>query len=77
VLEIKKAVKIPEALHGFDFNLKDQRRKILPVRFHHHQLLSDNILIICAINTFHFLVRAFIAIWETPVNNFFRNKIMH
>jgi hypothetical protein len=50
VLEIKKAVKIPEALHSFDFNLKDQRRKILPVRFHHHQLLSDNILIICAIN---------------------------
>jgi hypothetical protein len=76
VLKIKKAVKIPEALHGFNFNLKDQRRKILPVRFH-HQLLSDNILIICAINTFQFLVDAFIAIWETPVNNFFRNKIMH
>jgi hypothetical protein len=38
-------VKIPEALHGFDFNLKDQRRIILPLRFHHHQLLRINVLI--------------------------------
>jgi len=42
----KKAVKIPEALHGFNFNLKDQRRKILPLRFHHHQLLRINVLIV-------------------------------
>jgi len=45
-------VKIPEALHGFDFNLKDQRRKILPVRFHHHQLLRVNVLIVVFINYF-------------------------
>jgi hypothetical protein len=45
-------VKIPEALHGFDFNLKDQRRKILPVRFHHHQLLRVNVLIVVFINNF-------------------------
>jgi len=42
----KKAVKIPEALHGFNFNLKDQRRKLLPLRFHHHQLLRINVLIV-------------------------------
>jgi hypothetical protein len=31
---------------------KDQRRKILPVRFHHHQLLSVNIVIVVFINGF-------------------------
>ncbi|KUG24610.1 hypothetical protein ASZ90_005564 [hydrocarbon metagenome] len=47
----KKAVKIPEALHGFNFKLKDQRRKILPLRFHHHQLLRINVLIAFFIKT--------------------------
>jgi hypothetical protein len=42
----KKAVKIPEALHGFTLYKRNQRRKFLPVKFHHHQLLSINILII-------------------------------
>jgi len=47
----KKAVKIPEALHGLNFNLKDQRRKLLPLRFHHHQLLRINVLIVVLIKT--------------------------
>jgi len=47
----KKAVKIPEALHGFNFKLKDQRRKILPLRFHHHQVLRINVLIVVFIKT--------------------------
>jgi hypothetical protein len=45
-------VKILEVLHGFDFKLQqDQRRKILPVRFHHHQLLRINVLIAVFIKT--------------------------
>jgi hypothetical protein len=43
-------VKIPEALHGFNFIEKDQRRKILPLRFHHHQLLIVNVLTTIFIN---------------------------
>jgi hypothetical protein len=58
----KKAVKIPEALHGFNFNLKDQRRNILPVRFHHHQLLRINVLIVVFINFYP------LAMWHSYIN---------
>jgi hypothetical protein len=52
MLKIKKPWRSRRLSTALTLIKKDQRRTILPVRFHHHQLLRINALIIVFINCF-------------------------
>jgi hypothetical protein len=72
LIQTKKPWSPERVSTALTFNIKDQRRKILPVRFHHHQLFKFNFTEIFFI-IFSLSIRfvAHIAMQEPDVNMFF------